>query len=67
MATSFIHESSFVTPKRTRQGTASRQVRAARGRQPYVIHRPDGEGGFTSSADPTSVALKERFSHDDAG
>jgi len=47
---------------------AFRRARAAqtRARSPYMIHRPDGRGGYISSVDPTSAKLKERFSVENA-
>jgi hypothetical protein len=47
---------------------AFRRVRAAqtRARSPYMIHCPDGQGGYVSSVDPASAKLKERFSLGDA-
>jgi hypothetical protein len=43
---------------------AFRRSRAlqARARSPYLIHRPDGHGGYVSSVDPASAKLKEQFS-----
>jgi hypothetical protein len=47
---------------------AFRRARAAQtdARSPYMIHRPDGRGGYVSSVDPASAKLKERFSLEDA-
>ena len=59
---------SFAADFLTADLRAFRRTRAAqtRARSPYMIHRPDGRGGYVSSVDPASVKLKERFSLENA-
>jgi hypothetical protein len=58
----------FATDFLTGDLRAFRRVRAAqtRARSPYMIHHPDGRGGYVSSVDPASAKLKERFSLENA-
>jgi len=44
-----------------------RRVRAVqtRERSPYMVHKPDGRGGYVARVHAESAALKERFSRED--